>query len=191
MKHKDIVKIIADILKQFDSEYPKHKNFQEGVGPFGEPQLVKEIVKRLGNRGLPAETKQTPDMILCDTWAFEFKIVRPFGDNGNEAENWSQNLLHPYVGNVSLIGDAYKLLNLNEFEHKCLFAIGYEHDDPIISLDPLLSSFELIAKCVMSIPLGQRVEEVRKELVHPEHKVLRCVSWELIWPFMNNSIFEN
>src|SRR6058998_405930 len=33
----------------------------------------------------------------------------PFGDNGKEAENWSVNLLHPYEGNVSTIGDCCKL----------------------------------------------------------------------------------
>jgi len=42
--------------------------------------------------------------------ALEFKIARPFGDNGKEAENWSVNLPHPYAGNVSVIGDCLKLL---------------------------------------------------------------------------------
>lgn len=42
-----------------------------------------------------------PDVLVPNRWALEFKIVRPFGDNGIEAERWSQNLLHPYPGNVS------------------------------------------------------------------------------------------
>ena len=118
-------------------------------------------------------------MEVQNEWALEFKIVRPFGGNGRETENWSVNLLHPYDGNVSLIGDALKLSRLNGYHYKGLFVIGYEHDPPKISLDPLVSSVELIARNIMRIPLGERVEERRDHLVHPEHQVLRCISWEL------------
>lgn len=112
-------------------------------------------------------------------WALEFKIVRPFGDNGREAENWSVNLLHPYAGNVSLIGDAIKLSKLDGYPHRGLIVIGYEHNPPKISLDPLLASYELIASRVMNIQLSDRIEEKRDQLVHPEHQVLRCIGWEL------------
>ena len=63
-------------------------------------------------------------------WAVEFKIVRPFGDDGKVAENWSQNLLHPYEGNTSLIGDALKLIGRKDYQRRCLFAICYEHEPP-------------------------------------------------------------
>ena len=150
-----------------------------GIGPFGEPQIVSEVAKRLAAKGIKARTKRTPDLAVEDEWAVEFKIVRPFGDNGKEAENWSVNMLHPYAGNVSLIGDAIKLARLNEFWHKGLFIIGYEHAPAKISLDPLIQAFELISQQVMNINLGQRIEEKRLPLVHPEHQVLRCVGWEL------------
>ena len=179
MEFHTLVKAIADILKEFDSERPVHKNFQPGIGPFGEPQIVGEIAKRLTIRGTPARTKRTPDLALAQEWAIEFKIVRPFGDNGKEAENWSANLLHPYAGNVSLLGDAIKLTGLNEYRRKGLFVIGFEHDPAKIGLDPLIEAFELIAQQVMKIDLEKRVEEKRFQLVHPEHQVLRCVGWEL------------
>jgi hypothetical protein len=38
-----IVNDVADYLKAFDSTKPCHKSFKPGIGPFGEPQLVKEI----------------------------------------------------------------------------------------------------------------------------------------------------
>ena len=173
------MKVVADLLKDFDSERPTHKNFKPGIGPFGEPQIVSEVAKRLAAKGIKARTKRTPDLAVEDEWAVEFKIVRPFGDNGKEAENWSVNMLHPYAGNVSLIGDAIKLARLNEFWHKGLFIIGYEHAPAKISLDPLIQAFELISQQVMNINLGQRIEEKRLPLVHPEHQVLRCVGWEL------------
>lgn len=179
MEYSEIVKTIADILKEFDSELPIHKAFRPGIGPFGEPQIVRVIADKLSNRGIAARTRRTPDLDIDHQWAIEFKIVRPFGDNGKEAENWSVNMLHPYAGNISLIGDAIKLANLNDYSNKGLFVIGFEHNPPKIYLDPLLNSFEVIASQVMSIRLHERIEEKRDGLVHSEHQVLRCIGWQL------------
>ena len=88
-------------------------------------------------------------------------------------------MLHPYSGNVSLIGDAIKLANLKTYPYKGLFVIGFEHDSAKISLDPLIKSFELIAQQVTNINLGERIEQKRGNLVHPEHQVLRCIGWQL------------
>jgi hypothetical protein len=178
MDYKEIVATITGILKEFDTERPIHKNFQPGIGPFGEPQIVGVIADRLSAKGIQAKTKRTPDLDIRNQWAIEFKIVRPFGDNGKEAENWSVNMLHPYAGNVSLIGDAIKLISLNGFANKGLFVIGYEHNPAKISLDPLLDSFEAIARQVMNIEFGERIEQRRAGLVHPEHQVLRCIGWQ-------------
>lgn len=182
MQLSRLVRDVADALKAFDTECPVHKAFQPGIGPFGEPQLIKEVARRLNSQGLPAKTRKSPDLELEKMWAVEFKIVRPYGDDGKVAENWSQNLLHPYAGNTSLIGDALKMMSTRDHQHSCVFAICYEHESPKINLEPLLSSFELIAERVMKIPLGRRVEERRSALVHPEHQVLRCVAWELVNP---------
>jgi hypothetical protein len=35
------------------------------------------------------------DLVIPGEWAVEFKLLRPFGDNGAEAEDWSENVLHP------------------------------------------------------------------------------------------------
>jgi len=180
MQYQDIVKTIANILKEFDDEKPIHKGFMPGIGPFGEPQIVKIIAEKLTCKGISARTRRTPDLDIQGDWAIEFKIVRPFGDNGNEAENWTVNLLHPYAGNVSLIGDAIKLLQLPNYDHKGLFIIGYEHDPAIISLDPIISAFELIIRNVININIGERIEEKRDGLVHPEHQIVRCIGWELV-----------
>ena len=179
MKYSLLIKVIADILKDFDAEKPIHKEFKAGIGPFGEPQIVSVIAARLNQLGIPAKTRRTPDLDIHGEWAIEFKIVRPFGDNGREAENWTVNLLHPYPGNTSLIGDALKLIQLPNYQHKGLFIIGYEHNPVKISLDPIISSFELIAQSVMEIKLQKRVEEKRTDLIHPEHQVVRCIGWEL------------
>lgn len=183
MEYKELIFTIANILKDFDSQRPTHKNYQPGVGPFGEPQLIKTIATQLTNKGIVSEVKRTPDLKVDNEWAIEFKIVRPFGDNGKEAENWTVNMLHPYTGNVSLIGDAYKLMELTNYTKKGLFVIGYEHNPAIISLNPLIHSFEAIGKNVLGLPIGNRIEERRDNLIHPVHQVVRCIGWELI----NNS----
>ncbi|MEN6292039.1 MAG: hypothetical protein ABFD07_08525 [Methanobacterium sp.] len=180
IEYRDIVITIADILKEFDTEKPVHKAFQPGIGPFGEPQIVSTIAQRLSMKGIQAKTKRTPDLDIQNQWLIEFKIVRPYGDNGKEAENWSVNMLHPYSGNVSLIGDAIKLTSLNSLSRKGLFVIGYEHNPARISLNPLLDSFEAIVRQVIGINLGKRIEEKREGLVHPEHQVLRCIGWPII-----------
>jgi len=179
MNYLEIVGIIADILKVFDNEKPVHKQFKPGIGPFGEPQIVSIIAERLNRVGVKAKTKRTPDLELDTEWAIEFKIVRPFGDNGKEAENWTVNLLHPYPGNASLIGDAIKLTELPNYSHKGLFIIGYEHYPAKINLDTIVQSFEIITHEVIGINLGERIEAKKSNLVHPEHQVLRCIGWEL------------
>jgi len=114
-------------------------------------------------------------MLIKGYWGVEFKIVRPFGDNGEQAENWSANLLHPYPGSVSLIGDCLKLRALPIAERK-----GYEHTPPQVALAPLIRSFELIAAQIMSIRLGPRVAVTRTRLIHPVHQQVTIFAWELL-----------
>jgi hypothetical protein len=78
---------------------------------------------------------RTPDLLIEEHWALELKLARPFGDNGRAAENWSANLLHPYSGNTSLLGDCLKLKAMTRSEQKGVIAIGYEHTPAQISLE--------------------------------------------------------
>lgn len=179
----DLVADTADAIFRADSRREKFREFQPGIGPFGEPQLVKIIADEL-NRDQKyegkARTKRSPDLLIPKRWAIEVKIARPYGDNGKQAENWSVNLLHPYAGNVSTIGDCLKLLAYPGPERKAVFVIGYEHTPPQISLTPLIDSFEAITKRVLKIELSDRVEVRRDGLVHPVHQSLRVFAWEVL-----------
>ncbi len=178
----EIVEDVADALVIVDRSGQHFRSFKPGVGPHGEPQLMKLIVSHLntiaGYQG-SACTRRTPDVLIPKQWAIEFKITRPFGDNGKQAENWSVNLLHPYRGNVSTIGDCYKLIELDGSERLATAVIGYEHDPPKIRLDPLVDAFETVSRISLGIPLSERVEAKRTGLVHPEHQSLRVFAWEL------------
>ena len=130
MHLESVVSDIADVLKIIDAEAIPFKSFQAGVGPYGEPQLAKLVAEHLNRSAkydLGVRTKRTPDLLIVGSWALEMKIARPFGDNGKLAENWSVNLLHPYGGNTSLLGDCLKLLSHSCKERKAVVAIGYEH----------------------------------------------------------------
>jgi hypothetical protein len=180
---EQIVDAVADALEDIDASGVAFRNFLPGVGPYGEPQLLSEIAKRL-NINLPCGggicTRRTPDLLIPGLWAIECKIARPYGDNGKPAENWSVNLLHPYSGNTSLIGDCLKLQSLPERIRKAVVAIGYEHTPPRITLEPLFASFELLARGVVGIRLGDRVEVKRQGLVHPVHQQLAVAAWEVL-----------
>ena len=125
-------------------------------------------------------TRRTPDLLITGAWALEFKLARPFGDNGKQAEDWSVNLLHPYAGNVSLLGDGLKLEAWPGQERRAAVVIGYEHTPPQIELEPLFAAFEVIARNVLGLTLGHRVEASRVGLIHPVHQQLKVVAWEVV-----------
>jgi hypothetical protein len=66
-----------------------------------------------------------------------------------------------------------------KWQRKGLFVIGYEHNPAKINLNPLIDSFELIARNINNIDLSNRIEENRYHLIHPEHQIVRCFGWEI------------
>jgi hypothetical protein len=183
MNLNQVVGEIADALAAIDSSGVPFKDYQPGVGPYGEPQVLKAVVDRL--RHLPGysagvATRRTPDVLIAGLWALEIKLARPFGNDGKAAENWSVNLLHPYAGNVSVIGDCLKLEAWPGPERRAAIAIGYEHTPPQVDLTTLFAAFEVVACRVVGLRLGQRVEVIRTGLIHPVHQQLRVVAWEVL-----------
>jgi hypothetical protein len=179
-------RVIADVaaaLVSIDQCGVPFKQFQLGVGPYGEPQLVAAIARYLNTipvYGGLVKTKRTPDLLVPNQWVLEFKLARPFGDNGKEAENWSVNLIHPYEGNVSLVGDCLKLQSLGGAERKAAIVVGYEHTPPKIPLSPLIGAFELIATKVAGVRLGSRVQIIQANLCHPVHQQFLVAAWEVL-----------
>ena len=182
MELEEVVADIAESILKVDSSREPFRSFQPGAGPYGEPQLVGLIVRHLKENPKyhAACTKRTPDLLIPHEWAIEVKIARPFGDNGKEAEDWSVNLLHPYPGNISTIGDCYKLAALQCTERKAVIVIGYEHNPAKIDLTPLIAAFEIIATQIAKFRFSSRVECHRVGLVHPVHECLRVFAWELL-----------
>ena len=83
MNLERLVEEIANAIVQVDRSLVAFRGFQAGVGPYGEPQLVKLIAAHLNQ--LPelagtVSTKRTPDLLIKGAWVMEFKIVRPYGE---------------------------------------------------------------------------------------------------------------
>jgi len=182
MTLNEIISDISDSLVALDESRIPWDKYQPGVGPYTETKLVQYMADYFREcfpkyRGIM--TRRTPDLLIPNEWALEFKLARPFGDNGKIAENWSVNLLHPYPGNTSSLGDCIKLLNANLAEKLAVIVIGYEHNPPKIDLEPLVQAFEILANQFMKIQLSQRIEIRRANLIHPVHQVLRVFAWEV------------
>jgi len=179
----ELVSDIGEAIVSIDSRGESFRNFQPGVGPYGEPQLVRLIAAHLKQEpryGARVRTMRTPDLLIPDKWALEFKIARPFGDNGKEAENWAINLLHPYAGSVSSLGDCQKLARYQGSEKRGIVVVGYEHVPAIIDLTLLVQSFEAIAKHVLAVNLSPRTACQRVGLRHPIHQSVRLFAWEVL-----------
>jgi hypothetical protein len=180
---KAIVDGFAEALCAIDGSRVPHKSFKPGVGPYGEGEAIRLALEHMRSQspGLfsAARIKRLPDVLIPGQWALEFKIVRPFGDNGLPAEHWSENILHPYPGNTSSLGDCMKLLQSGLPERKGIIVFGYEHAQAVVPLDPAIRSFELLAAQVMQVKLSARIERRIEGLIHPIHEVLRVFGWEI------------
>lgn len=185
------VELIGSALRSIDSSgtpyrstKPPFREYAPGVGPYSETVLCQRIAEYLrvnhASTCNEACTRRFPDLLLPGRWAIELKLARPFGDNGKEAEHWSQNLLHPYPGNTSSLSDAMKLLRYEGMERSAVVVVGYEHQEVKVSLDPLIASFEAIAQGVLALPLGPRVSTVVRPLRHQYHQVARIWAWEVV-----------
>jgi hypothetical protein len=183
----------AASLRVLDASYPvgksKTREYSPGVGPLTEAQTVDGVLTLLATTkakylgAAPCRyptTKQICDCRIPQAWVIEFKLVRPFGDNGKEAEHWSENLLHPYSGNVSAVGDCLKLRDSGFEERKGIIVFGYEHTPPRVDLDVAIRAFEKIASDVVGLSLSKRASATVTGLVHPYHQQAKVFGWEII-----------
>jgi hypothetical protein len=181
---KQVLDAFAEGLQAIDTGRVPHKSFKPGVGPYGEADAIRLALQHMRMQSpelfSEAKTKRLPDMLIPGHWALEFKIGRPFGDNGLPAEHWSENILHPYSGNTSSLGDCMKLLQSGLPERKGIIIFGYEHAQAVVPLDPAIRSFELLAAQIMQVKLSPRVERRIEGLNHPVHQILRVFGWEIL-----------
>jgi hypothetical protein len=191
----EVVSDFADAFTKVDETRPqgasRTRTYRPGIGPLTEADAVTRALQHLkkGTRStyyVDASPKRYPgcrqqfDLVIPGEWAIEFKLLRPFGDNGAETEHWSENALHPYPGNVSSIGDSIKLIVSGFSERKALVIFGYEHSPPLIDIAVAVESFEAIGKEVVGIELGERYSAKFGPLIHPVHQQGKVFGWQVL-----------
>jgi hypothetical protein len=157
----NILDDFAQALKWLDGLGVQEKSYSPGVGPFTETRAVIDSLKYLKKEKSsiygPAQIKRNgcPDLMIPGEWALEFKLMRPYRDNGDLEDFWFKKILYPYDGNASSIGDCVRLINGRFPEKKGIIMIGYQHNEPKLDLRITVKSFELIAKEVRGIQLSK------------------------------------
>lgn len=190
MELNEIISRLAIAIRKVDASRPIEagKPYRPGVGPLRENTLLRlianEVTKNhvhcIMNAPYPNVAKNRCDIVVNDEWALEVKIARPFGDNGEEAENWSVNVLHPYRGNTSAIGDGLKLKDSGFKYREGIVVVGYEHHNPLIRLDAAIRGFELLATGIVGLKLSECVTEKVQNLIHPVHQTAILYGWEIL-----------
>ena len=191
----DIVSDFADAFKAVDETRPqgasRTRTYRPGIGPLTEAEAVNRVLLHL-KESKPSSyyrdasptrypnSRQQCDLVIPTEWAIEFKLLRPFGDNGSEAEHWSENALHPYPGNVSSIGDSIKLIESGFTERKAIVVFGYEHSPPLIDISIAIESFEAIAEQAVGIELGEMQSAKFGPLIHPVHQQGKVFGWQVL-----------
>lgn len=190
----EIVSDFAFAFKAVDTAAPKGRSktreYRPGIGPLAENEAIRLATEWLKTtKPIPYDgagpklypgSRQLCDLVLPSQWAVEFKLIRPFGDNGVEAEHWSENILHPYPGNVSSVGDALKLVDSKFNERRAIVVYGFEHLPPKIDLDIAVKCFELMCTEVVRIQLSRRSFGAFVDLVHPCHQHGKVFGWEVL-----------
>ena len=190
----EVILDFALAFKQVDALRPigrsKTREYKPGIGPLTENEAVTRALRWLqetkpktyaaaGPKAYPG-SRQACDLVIPEELAIECKLIRPFGDNGIEAEHWSENILHPYPGNVSAVGDALKLSSSGFRERKGILIFGYEHLPARVNLDIAVRCFELICDQIVGIRLSKRAAEKFPDLIHPCHQLGKVYGWELV-----------
>ena len=191
---RTVVNDFAFAFKAVDAAGPqgksKSRTYRPGIGPLAEAEAISKAIEFLKQTTQPSPyelaapqkyptKKSICDLVIPGEWAIEFKLIRPFGDNGDHAEHWSENILHPYPGNTSSLGDCLKLIDSGFTEQKAIIVFGFEHSPPLVDLNTAVDAFERIAKQVLKINLGERHTAEFGPLIHPVHQQGKIFGWEI------------
>ena len=73
----ELVAEFADALVMVDASRMSHKEFQPGIGPFGEADAVRAAIVKMKEvnptRYSGAHTKRLPDLLIPNEWAIELE----------------------------------------------------------------------------------------------------------------------
>ena len=81
------VEDFANALVEIDRNRLSHKQFQPGIGPFGEADAIRAALPELRKKHLDryekAVMKRLPDLLIPGSWAFELRLFGHSATMGN------------------------------------------------------------------------------------------------------------
>ena len=186
----DLVADFAAGLTAADGKRPQSKRYKPGIGPHDEPEVVRLVLAEMQAAhpvrytGAAREVPYPGSADRCDLcigdgngwdWALEIKAARAMRDNGSPAPEHLKEMLSPYRGDRSLVGDATKVLRFAPAQRRAILVYGYDYSaHPLTDLLPALRS--LLA---LRVVIQQEAESPFDGLVHPVHRRGRVIAWEV------------
>lgn len=176
----------ARILKQKDSEALAFKNYSPGVGSFDEIRLVNffeenQSVEFRNTLALKREIKypnseERLDLIFTknndEVLLVEFKLCRPFRNNGSFDEHFYKTIFSPYDNNT-LMTDILKLGSSSITGNKYIMFVYFEpsqHSNTLLSLNRIISKIISDSKFYYGTKLEESATAHFTDLIHPIHQ---------------------
>lgn len=189
---------LANAINELNNIVQGHRTFHAGIGPYSENLIVDQAIDSIygHNRegifvrpklnirnGLDLElqnyrnwneNRATPDLII-DNKIIEFKLCRPFMNNGSRDSRWLNKILDPMARSSSAMADVCKM---NQFRQNhdpnanwelWVVIIGFEkHDEQACSLDKFFPAlFQYVTQNCLGINEEQFLSETR--VMSPRH----------------------
>ena len=191
----EFISHFAKCIEIVDAKAPQASNarkpdikYSPGIGPFQEKKLIKMVTDEMKNQNqifnsivteekYPNLSRKKLDIYWQsdeNNYFIEAKAMRRLRNNGTPEEFIMVDLLSPYEGDGSVLGDIKKLLNSGFQGKKVIMIYGYDYDE--WPLDIAIDCFEVLAErhfCKFS----EKYQHKFNNLIHPHHKKGEVYAW--------------
>ena len=192
---KEFVECFAKSMQIVDSKAPQAVNarkpdikYSPGIGPFQEKKLIKLVTNEMKNQNqtyntilleerYPNLSKKKLDIFWSNekvNYYIEAKAMRRLRNNGTPEEFIMVDLLSPYEGDGSVLGDIKKLKNSGFEGEKVILIYGYDYDE--WPLDIAIDCFEVLAERHFC-KFKEKYKSKFNNLIHPHHKRGEVFAW--------------
>ena len=181
---KDLVHCFADVIKQKDTERIKNGTFHAGIGSFEEEHHLDFLEEKLPS--IQREIEYNESSEECDLkynnngkdYYIEFKLCRPYKNNGKIEEFFYKTIFSPFDKNT-LMTDVNKLFNSTFVGEKVIMFVYYEkaeNENPLLTSNNIIDKIITDAKLWYNINLRVLVRTSIENLVHPIHQRAELVT---------------
>jgi hypothetical protein len=198
---------LADAITELNHIVPAHLNFHEGIGPYSENLIVDQSIAhiyghnregifvrpRLNVHNAPPlqnylnwkNNRATPDLII-DNKIIEFKLCRPFMNDGTRDGRWMGKIFDPIKRSGSAMADVHKMNQFRQHHYPdqnwelWVVIIGFErHNEQEYDLDCFFPGlFQYVSQNCLGVNHEQFLAETRvMSNRHDFHQTLKLFAF--------------